>query len=102
MSEPTEREDWESLLGGPGWLRFQQFAKEQWGPAALGRRMKLAVLKAQESKTDPAVAVLMVDAAQDAVSELLSYPKSRIQDLLAMEDRRKAALDPPVSRRGLL
>jgi hypothetical protein len=102
MSEPTEREDLEQLLTSPGWLRFTDYAKREWGPVGYGRKLKQAVSQAIEHKQDAAVAVQRVDAVNDEINALLSYPNHRINELLALEAQRKQAQEPPLSRRGTL
>jgi hypothetical protein len=102
MSEPTEREDYEQLQTSPGWLRFTEFAKKQWGPIGYGQRLKRAIADAKAAGEDLSNAVARVDAANDAVNELLSYPASRVKDLYAQEAQRTLANQPPLSRRGHL
>lgn len=100
MSEPTDREDLEQLVTSPGWLRLMAFAKKQWGPEGYGVRVKQAIAHAIAQKDDIAHAVQRVDAANDEINRLLSWPQERIRELLAQEQVRKQQLDPPLSRRG--
>jgi hypothetical protein len=102
MSEPTEREDYEQLVTSPGWLRFAEFAKKQWGPVGYGQRLKQAIADAKRAGIDLSEAVARVDAASDAVNELLTWPKTRAADLLSQEANRKRETEPPLSRRGTL
>jgi hypothetical protein len=102
MSEPTEREDLEQLQTSPGWLRFAEYVRHQWGPIGYGQRLKRAVTQAMADKTDIALAVASVDAANNAVNEVLSYPQQRINQLLAMEANVQREKHPPLSRRGTL
>lgn len=100
MSEPTEREDLEQLLTSPGWLRVTERAKKEWGPVGYGVKLKQAVLHATLSKEDAAEAVRRVDAASDAMNAFLSWPQTRIHELMALEAQRKQ--EPSLSRRGTL
>jgi hypothetical protein len=102
MSEPTEREDFEELMKAPGWLRFAEYCRKQWGPVGYGQRIKRAVTQAIQDKTDPGHAVACVDAANNAVNEVLTYPQQRVNQLLAMEADVKREQQPPLSRRGNL
>lgn len=102
MTEPQEREELESLLMTPGWIRFASYAKEQWGPVGYGMRLKRAIAQAREAKTDLGEAVARVDAANDAVNELLSWVQARVTQLLEHEARRKREQSPTLSRRGTL
>jgi hypothetical protein len=46
--------------------------------------------------------VACVDAANNAVNEVLTYPQQRVNQLLAMEADVKREQQPPLSRRGNL
>jgi hypothetical protein len=96
----TERDDWESLLGSPGWLRFLAYAKAQYAGETYARRIKSAITHALEHKLDVSAAVQVVDAESNAVNALVSYPAMRIKELLHAEAQRSA--EPPISRRGVL
>ena len=102
MVETSEREDYEQLLVSPGWMRFVAFARKQWGAEGYGVRVKQAIGDAKKDGIDLAEAVARVDAANEEINRLLSYPQTRAQALLAQEHTRKLALEPPLSRRGTL
>lgn len=102
MVEASEREDFEELLKSPGWQRFVGYARKQWGPEGYGVRIKRAIGEAKSAGIDLAEAVARVDAANDEINKLLSYPKERAEALIAQEHTRKLALEPPLSRRGML
>jgi hypothetical protein len=102
MSEPTEREDLEQLQSCPGWLRFVAFAKQQWGPAGYGVRLKQAIAAAQAKGEDLSQAVARVDAANEEINALLTWPRRRATDLAAAEQQRTREQQVPLSRRGQL
>ena len=98
MTEPNEREDLDQFLSHPGWLRFQAYVKTEWGSVAFARKLKEAAV----GTTDAAQAVLRVNAAHDAVNELMLWPQMRLKVLTASEETRKRDQNPPLSRRGSL
>ena len=102
MSEQTEREDLEQLVMCPGWLRFAQYVRKSWGPEGYGLRIKRAVTEAKAAGQDQSDAVARVDAANDAVNEVLSWPTERARALLAQETQRRHEREPTLSRRGTL
>lgn len=97
MSDPAEREHLEQLLTSPGWLLFTAYAKSEWGSTEMVRKMK----KAATATDDPAQAVLRVDAAHDAVNDLLLWPRTRINTLIGGEASRQREAES-VTRRGTL
>ena len=100
MSDPAEREHLQQLQTSPGWLLFVAYARQEWGSAEFTRKMKRAIADATANKEDPAQAVLRVNAAHDAVNDLLLYPRNRVGMLLNAEESRKR--EDSVSRRGAL
>ena len=96
--EPNEREDLDQFLTHPGWLRFQAYVKTEWGSVAFARKLKEAAV----GTTDAAQAVLRVNAAHDAVNELMLWPAMRLKVLVSAEETRKREKEPPLSRRGSL
>lgn len=101
MPDPAEREHLEQLQTSPGWLVFVAYAKSEWGSTEMVRKMKRAIVEATERREDPAQAVLRVNAAHDAVNDLLMYPRTRVSQLLGGEESRKREAES-LSRRGAL
>lgn len=102
MSEPSERDDLEQFLTSNGWLRFQAYAKTEWGAVAYAKKLKDAVVEAADKRTDPAQAVLRVNAAHDAVNDLMLWPVARAKTLQGLDTTRQRNAEPPLSRRGTL
>ena len=98
MTEPNEREDLDQFLSHPGWLRFQAYVKTEWGSVAFARKLKEAAV----GTTDAAQAVLRVNAAHDAVNELMLWPQMLLKVLVSSEETRKRDQNQPLSRRGSL
>ena len=96
MSDPREREDLEALLASPGWLRLLEYARQQW-TVGNPQKIKLAIKDATASNQNVAEAVQRVDAANDEVNAILSWPKQRVQSLLTYET---ANTWSALSRRG--
>lgn len=88
-----EREDLAALLLAPGWHRVVAHAKERWAGEGYGRRMKEAIT----GSADPVSAVKSVDAASDAVNEILSWPIDRAKQL---QQQHEHALERTTLRRG--
>jgi hypothetical protein len=95
MNEPNEREDLESLLKAPGWLRLLQHSRKTWAGDGYAAKIKLAIKDATERGQNVAEAVQRVDAA----NAILSWPKDRVQTLLTQETTRQSSL-VTLSRRG--
>lgn len=87
----------EALLACPGWLRFLTYARAEWAGDGYARKIKLAIKAAAEKGLNVAEAVQRVDAANDEINALLSYPKDRAASLLTQEQTR---LQPPSLSRG--
>jgi hypothetical protein len=102
MSEPNEREDLEALMSNPGFLRLLTHARSQWAGDGYAQKIKLAIRHATEKNENVAEAVQRVDAANDEVNAILSWPKARVQSLLSQEAQRKLEAQPLVGRRGAL
>jgi hypothetical protein len=102
MNEPNEREDLESLLKAPGWLRLIQHSRRTWAGDGYAAKIKLAIRHATERNENVAEAVQRVDAANDEVNAILSWPKARVQSLTSQEAQRKLEAQPLVGRRGAL
>lgn len=102
MSETGEREDLESLLSNPGWLRLMAYARKTYAGDSYAKRIKAAIASAIAAKADVNAAVQAVDAESNAVNDVLSWPGERAKQLLALEDQRQRELQPQLSRRGNL
>jgi hypothetical protein len=86
MSETREREELETLLMSPGWLRLLTYVRQAWKDD-YPQKIKMAIRDATEKNQNVAEAVLRVDAANDEVNAVMSWPKQRVQQLLAQEQR---------------
>lgn len=74
----NEKDDLDSLLTSPGWLRVVNWARTEWADG-YPAKVKMAIMKAKEQGSDIAAAVEAVDAAADAVNALLSWPSNRLR-----------------------
>ena len=72
----TEKDEWGSLLTHPGFLRLLERARQEW-VVGYPQKVKLAIAKARADKTDLGAAVAEVDAANEAINALLSWPATR-------------------------
>jgi hypothetical protein len=102
VSDAQEREDLEALLSSPGWLRFLNHSRQTWAGDGYARKIKLAIKDAMEKHQNVAEAVQRVDAANDEVNALLTWPKDRVQGLLQREAQITRDHSPQVGRRGAL
>jgi len=102
VSDSREREDLEALLSAPGWLRLLQYAKETWAGDGYAQKLKLAIKDATTRGENVAEAVQRVDAANEEVNAVLSWPRQRVQQLTQHETARTQAAQPSLSRRGVL
>jgi hypothetical protein len=100
MSDPTEREELESLLASPGWHRLMSYAKRSYAGDAYALRIKQAIKHALDTQKDVSAAVQVVDAESTAIDALVSWPVMRVRDLLMQEQQREAVNHPHPSRRG--
>ena len=92
-----EREDWQALLASPGWGRVVAHARALYAGEGYGRAIKLAISNALTEKRDVAAAVAAVDAASEAVNQVLSLPADRFRELSRHHDSVSEACQ---SRRG--
>ena len=79
------REALDDLARHPGWLWFLGEAKREWGEG-YGRKVKLAIMKAQSEKQDVVSAVLAVDYANDEINRLLDRPREELARLTPKKD----------------
>jgi hypothetical protein len=91
MSTPTdEREDLDSLIGSPGWLRFKAWAEAEYGPMILSRA-------ADEPNEAEALSKLrQARAIRGAMEAMLAWPERRLSNMAAAAARTST----DVSRRG--
>ena len=75
----SEREDLSNLVKHPGWLRFLDHAKKEWGGSAYGQRVKQTIAKAIAEKSEIGVAVQIIDGQNDAINALMSWPTERLR-----------------------
>ena len=80
-----------ALVTSPGWQLFLAQAQKEWGGEGYGRRMK-ALLTNIPAGPDRALQmageVEKIDAASDAVNELLTWPKRTIAAHAQAEQRK--------------
>jgi len=90
-----EREDLDTLLTHPGWLRVVQYAQQRW-TEEISTHLSAAV-----SDRDDAIALQkmrQVIAAKSAVEQLVAYPKERLRTLTEAQAQR--AQVPSLTRGG--
>ena len=87
----------ETLVTHPGFQMVMAYARKRWKDD-LPYRVKEAIQRARDMKTDPAAAVDAIWESQAAVDDVLSFPASRIAQLREVAERAAAQGDP--SRRG--
>lgn len=97
MSDEREREELEELVKMPGWRRLIDHARADWAGDGYAQKLKIAIRDAQASAQDVGEAVQRVDAANEAVNAVLSWPTARLQALTRQETRRSF---PILGRRG--
>ena len=68
-------------------------ARIRWGGEGYGREIKLAIQTALGKHTSVEAAVQAVDAASDAVNQVLSWPEEQLRRLERQHEQ-GAALDP--------
>ncbi len=95
-----EREDLQALMQAPGWARLLAVARAQWAGEGYGRQIKLAIATAQQQNKDVSAAVSAVDAASEAVNQLMTYPQERVRELDTKQAQATAAERGQLSRRG--
>lgn len=97
MSDEREREELEELLKTPGWRRLVDYARRTWAGDGYAQKLKLAINDAKAAGTNVAEAVERVDASNEAINAVLSWPAGRVQALERQETRRSL---PFLNRRG--
>lgn len=90
------RDALEALIGSQGWRDFLAYAGEQWGPKAYANKLKAAVSHARSVGKDASQAIELVDAANDAVADLMRWPADEIGRL----KRSEHVPELTMSRRG--
>lgn len=92
----TELDAWKELVKTTGFQLLQKRARLEWGADGYGRKLKLAVEDAKKNGIDLERAIDGVDAASNAITELMSFPELRIEQLTdsttkrAFWDKRRA------------
>ena len=89
----------EGLVTHPGWQVFVQHVGLEWGPKAYAARLKAAVSEARVHHTDASAAIERVDAANDAVAEVMQWPGQEVARLTRQQEEPAMASQ---SRRGRL
>jgi hypothetical protein len=90
-----EHEDLANLVTHPGWLRWREYVRTQWGARAYAERLDAAA-----AGEDAAEAIRITRGKKDAVMAVVDWPESRLKYL----EHQQAAAQEPVgySRRGPL
>lgn len=96
----NEREDLHGLIHSDGWQRLLSMARMRWAGDGYGRQIKLAIANAKADGGDVSAAVSAVDAASEAVNQMLTYPEDRIAALDKSVEQAAAADRGQLSRRG--
>ena len=97
MSDEREAEDLDNLVKSPGWQRVLAYAKQEW-VTTYPVKIKQAIQQARAARESADAAVQAVDAGNDAVNALMSWPGSRLNALTSFSAATDAAKSP--SRRG--
>lgn len=95
----TETEDLDQFIHSQGWLRFCQYAEQEW-TERFQRHVRIAV-----SDRDDVLAMRKLQqvlVAKEAIELLLKWPAERLAELARAEVSRLTAEDVPLSRRGPL
>lgn len=93
----NEKEDLQTLITSPGWLRVVNYATQEW-QEQIARHMETAA-----NDTNDLMALQkmrQVIAAKKAVERLIAWPEERLRAMQASTERVMAP--PSVSRRGTL
>jgi len=86
-----EKDDWEDLVGRPGWTRLIDAADSRWLSADAFRRRVTAAAKSPQVDKELAA----VTAATEAVADLLALPQTRLQGIRQSEVEGKRREDDP-------
>mgnify|MGYP001579304550 FL=1 len=93
MIGPEDREALDALLAHPGWRLFRAHVGEAWGPVAYANRLKAALGHARSVGSDVARAIDGVDAANEAIAEIMRWPAEEVA-------RARRAQEEPVASLG--
>lgn len=83
----------DALLAHPGWRLFRAHVGEAWGPVAYANRLKAALGHARSVGSDVARAIDGVDAANEAIAEIMRWPAEEVA-------RARRAQEEPVASLG--
>jgi hypothetical protein len=90
-----ELETLADLVNSEGWRLFTERQSREWGPAGL--RFQQSVRDAAAKKEGAAEELQMILRLQSELIGLMAWPNERLKEL---QNQRKAALLPTLSRRG--
>ena len=97
MDPAQEREELDALVRSPGWAWLVAEAQRRWSGHGYVAALKHALADAKARQADLSEVLERLDAAQDAVNAILSWPTDRIATLSRHEDRRR---EPVALSRG--
>lgn len=80
MTDQNEKSDLEQLLSSAGWLRVLERARVDWRDG-YPAKIKQAIFDAKANRENIESAVASIEAASDAINQLLSWPKERLAQL---------------------
>lgn len=95
----TETEDLDQFIHSQGWLRFCQYAEQEWN-GRFQRHVRTAVNDQDDTLAMRKLQQVLV--AKEAVEQLLKWPTERLAELERAEVSRLTAENVPLSRRGSL
>lgn len=90
-----EHEDLQNLITHPGWLRWRDYIKTQWGARAYAEKLDTAA-----TADDPVFAVKTMRVAKDAVMAVVGWPEERVKFIEQQKEREAEPVSQ--SRRGPL
>lgn len=99
MSDERAKGDLEGLLSHAGWLRFANYARQEW------RERLDDKVRSAANNTDDTTAlhqIRQILVARDAIERLLAWPQEQLTRLTTEETKEKARTTEgaPMSRRG--
>lgn len=71
----------ETWITHPGTKLFWEHVGELWGPKAYAQRLKDAVSEARRLGKDPGAAIEIVDATNDAITEIMRWAGEEVSRL---------------------
>ena len=100
MTDEREQEDLDNLVKSPGWQRVVAQARLEW-VTSYPVKIKQAIAQARQAHESSDAAVQAVDAANDAINALVSWPQSRLNALKGFSEAIVRQASDPARRGGL-